>query len=76
MSNKPELIEINKSIIQRIVSNGRITIPNEMREIYGLKDGDLMEVLVIGFYRNDGNSYQPNKQQLPARKQQVSERKQ
>jgi len=54
MSNKPELIKINKSIIQRIVSNGRITIPNEMREIYGLQDGDLMEVLVIGFYRNDG----------------------
>jgi len=57
MSEKPKIIEINKPIVQRIVSNGRITIPGEIREIYNLQDGDLMEVLIIGFYRN--SNYQP-----------------
>jgi len=61
MSNKTNIIEINKPIIQRIVSNGRITIPNEIREIYNLQDGDLMEMLIIGFYKNNSNrNYQPN----------------
>ena len=54
MPEKPKLTEINKPIIQRIVSNGRITIPSEIREIYNLQDGDLMEVLIIGFYKNNG----------------------
>lgn len=55
MNNKRELEEINRPIMQRLVSQGKITIPNEIREVYNLKDGDMLEVLVIGFYRNDGN---------------------
>ena len=51
-----KIIEINRPIVQRILSNGRITIPNEIREIYNLKDGDMMEMLIIGFYRNNGKT--------------------
>ena len=55
-----KFIEINKQIMQRIVSNGRITIPGEIRDVYDLKDGDMMEILVLGFYQNNGKqNYQP-----------------
>lgn len=60
MTNR-KLEEINRSIMQRLVSGGKITIPNEIREIYDIQDGDMLEVLIIGFYRNDGHNenYQP-----------------
>jgi len=50
-----KFIKINKQIMQRIVSNGRITIPGEIRDVYNLKDGDMMEILVLGYYQNNGN---------------------
>lgn len=53
MEQNQKLTEINRSVLQRLVSNGKITIPNEIREIYDLKDGDMLEVLIIGFYRNN-----------------------
>ena len=49
-----KLIEINKPIVQLVYSDGRITIPKPIRKIYNIKEGDTVELLLIGFYKNNG----------------------
>lgn len=53
MDNR-KLIEINKPLIQLVYSDGRITIPKNFRRIYNIEEGDIVEVLLIGFRKNNG----------------------
>jgi len=46
--------EINKSIIQLVYSDGRIIIPKPIRDLYNIQEGDTVEALIIGRYKNNG----------------------
>ena len=49
-----QLIPVNKQTQQTVYSDGRIIIPRPIRKLFGIKKGDTVELLLIGFYRNDG----------------------
>lgn len=52
---KHNLIEINKPLIQLVYSDGRVTIPMEYRKAYNIEEGDIVELLLIGFRKNNGD---------------------
>jgi len=49
-----QLTPINKQTQQTVYSDGRIIIPRPLRKLFGIKPGDTVELLLIGFYKNDG----------------------
>lgn len=41
------------NFVARIISRGRITIPETLREVFDLQDGDLVEVEIKGKVTNE-----------------------
>ncbi|MBI2078707.1 MAG: AbrB/MazE/SpoVT family DNA-binding domain-containing protein [Euryarchaeota archaeon] len=40
--------------IRELFANGKITIPREIRELYGIRDGDYVQVKILGVVRAAG----------------------
>lgn len=40
--------------IRELFSKGKITIPREIRELYGIRDGDFVQVKILGVVRAEG----------------------
>jgi len=40
-------LETKETFLARVISGGRITIPEEVRELHGIKKGDLVRVSII-----------------------------
>ena len=38
----------------RLINNGKVTVPSQIREEYGLSDGDLVEIDVLPVEVEDG----------------------
>ena len=49
-----QLTPINKQTQQTVYSDGRIIIPRPLRKLFGIKPGDTVELLLIGFYKYNG----------------------
>jgi len=49
-----QLIPVNKQTQQTVYSDGRIIIPRPLRKLFGIKKGDTVELLLIGFYKYNG----------------------
>ena len=45
---------VRREILVRLSTEGRITIPPHVQELYDLKKGDLLEMILTGILKNDG----------------------
>jgi len=52
--SKNKLTPINETLIQQVISEGRITIPTSYRKFHKIEDGDTVKIILLGVYKNNG----------------------
>ncbi len=44
---------INRTFLARVISGGRVTIPEELRELLGIREGDMIELQILKLIKKE-----------------------